>query len=871
VALRQQLREASLLDFLPVRDVESDVIWSPTGHVTLLYELEAHHEPGLTDEECNTKARQADNAWNAMPEEMVYQFLVVADSRKGREAVEKAWPPIAVDDETGRILEAYRSARMKELLREDPTTGGLDLVLERRHFFAATFLPKAINPSWFDNPLGKTAQILGMVPRASLRESPIGVHKRILTEIATANRRVQSGLWQMGLTFRQCKNEDIVSFLYQLLNPDASCATDLRELPLRPVLLRGGSEDPRRSGDEREIRANAPWAADYSPLHVLADDDHQVEWNYLRIGSKCAGIITLKELPKEVEPGTLVPLVSLGRRRFVISYRINKPRKAPTVRRLRRKGMLAHGLSVHNYFVETDHKDVQMSEIAKQVETALHRIYAMGECVFGVTLQILVYEDDRERLDEACAEVLGVMASANGLHGYREAPGLFDAYLGMVPGGLAVERECELMTREMVDLMPVFDVGQWKGMVPFRTSRNTCTWVDQFDTTICPNANAFIIGASGSGKSYLGNTLLLSYRIAAAARGLEPPCMYIIDCGGSYDRAMRILPDGVSRTFTPDSVPGIDPFVFDGDEPLEDHITALAWLLLDLYQIEEQPRERFTRLQGVLEQALPAVYGASGRRDFEGLDKALAAIGGEDAELLRRSAARFRSGSLARLFRPDPKTALADDVRAVAYDFAGLQGQADQAAIALRLVVFEIRRRTARLHRKRIRSLVLFDESWMLLNSESGQKNVVSAAGPFIAEYVRTARKVGGGVLALSQQLTDFMRCPWGPAIVSNSATKFIGATGGETEVMDLKQYLGITDRQVKQIQGLRTKPREFLLIQGGAGGGGRTEVVQVTSDPLSLWTFGTSPAERQRMAAIAAAHPELSVFDQIQLLAGGR
>lgn len=862
------VKERSLVEDLPVWDVESSVIWGRDRRLTLLYELDAYHEPAMTDGEVNERAKQAEHAWNSLPEGVEYQFLVLADARAGRASVEAAWPPITVTDERTRILEEYRRARLQELLREDNSGGSLNLILKRRHFFAATLKPAAFWPTWKENPVGKAAELFGLLPSANFKARPADIYKRALGEVSTLARRVQSGLLQMGLTFHRCNDEEILSFLYQLLNPTASRCNDLRELPTRSFM----NQYELLQRDEKQLAEIAPYAVNTSPMNVLVDDDVTTGWDYLRIGKYYAGIVSVKELPKEIQPGALTPLLSLGQHRFVVSYRLSKPHKAKVAGKLRRKGIISHGLRRQNMIVESDAKDVHATEISDQVDLALRRIYAQGQTVFGASLQILVYEETPERLDEACAEVVGALSKANGLRGYRETAGLFDAYRSMIPGGADFPRRKDLMTPEMVDLMPVWDCRPTKGMIPFRTSRNTCTWVDVFDKSINPNANVLIFGASGSGKSFLTNTLLVGQDIACAARGLPAPCTYIIDCGGSYNRYMGVRPDAVSRTFEGDNVPGIDPFQHgENDGPLDDHISSLCWLLLDLYKIDESDAERFARMQGVLEMALRRMYGGSHTRDFDGLDAALAADAGDDAATLRRSATRFRQGSLARLFQSDPRTSFGDNIRAVAFDFKGLQGRADSAAVALRLVVFEIRRRTARLHRRRVRSFVVFDESWMLLQEKSGQSSVVSAAGPFLAEYVRTARKDGGSVIALSQQLSDFMNCPWGPAIVSNSSTKFIGQAGGETEIMDLKSLLGLNDRQVEQVRSLRLVPREFVLIQGGGSGFARSDVVQATSDPLSLWTFGTSPDEKVRMAAIADEHPELSLFEQIQLLASGR
>ena len=77
--------------------------------------------------------------------------------------------------------------------------------------------------------------------------------------------------------------------------------------------------------------------------------------------------------------------------------------------------------------------------------------------------------------------------------------------------------------------------------------------------------------------------------------------------------------------------------------------------------------------------------------------------------------------------------------------------------------------------------------------------------------------------------------------------------------------HLRLTGRQVEQVRRLSRTPRyhEFLLIQGD-----RRNVVRVPADPFSKWVFTTSPKDRERLDNLAVERPELSLLDQVRLLA---
>ena len=119
------------------------------------------------------------------------------------------------------------------------------------------------------------------------------------------------------------------------------------------------------------------------------------------------------------------------------------------------------------------------------------------------------------------------------------------------------------------------------------------------------------------------------------------------------------------------------------------------------------------------------------------------------------------------------------------------------------------------------------------------------------------------GVIGLSQELADYLQSAYGAAIVGNSATKFIGQPDrGGVEV--LREHLRLTDRQVEQVRSLKRTARfhEFLLLRGD-----RSDVVRVPGDALSRWVFTTSSADRERIAALAASRPDLSLLEQMRIL----
>src|SRR5215468_12440551 len=111
--------EKSLAPELNVVDIHDDVVWSRTGHLTLVYRLEAFHEPGLDAPDFDAAALLAENCWAGLPEGTSYQFYVLVDARRGARRLEAALPPIVGDGAKERLLEEFRRARLQELTRDE--------------------------------------------------------------------------------------------------------------------------------------------------------------------------------------------------------------------------------------------------------------------------------------------------------------------------------------------------------------------------------------------------------------------------------------------------------------------------------------------------------------------------------------------------------------------------------------------------------------------------------------------------------------------------------------------------------------------------------------------------------------------------------
>ncbi len=843
--MNAEVYERSLSNELSVLDIDDDLVWHRDGDVTVLYRVSAFHEPSMDDESMNASALLAENAWSGLPEGTRYQFYVLLDQQAARRRLEAALPPVIEPAGTAALLDELRRWRLAELTCDDESTVAQD----RRHYFAATFRPACFRRSRLSSLTEPVRRALSsLIGRKTVR-SEEALRQEVLLEASHFERRVFRSLsTQEGLELRRCRTPEMVAFVHELLSPGISATQPLSAL------------SPWDSSDDMALSCS------------LLEDDIVVNRTYLAVGEHAVGIVSLKDLPDRTEPGLLVPLLRLGRQKYRLVYSVDVPERSDEIAALRRKAALAEGLR-HTTVVETARTDPHADAVSAQSTEAMRRIFSSTQRLFGTSLHLVLIEKTPNALEEAVQEALSAMTALQGMRGYRETFLLRHLFLSQVPGAPpAFERRRKALTPVMVDMQPVFDFrsGDATRGVPLLTRDHAVVFYDPFDTREQANANVLVTGTSGAGKSVAVQMLLSGYEIMAACHGHPAPQIFIIDNGASYRRYIELRPaDGRYVAFSFAEPPGCDIFAFDpSHEGREEHVGRLQWLLVDLLRLDATREADFESKNAAVERALLDLYSVDEdpRTDlgFPDLLRALgaSAVGRELAERLRT----FVDGKFARLFQPNPRLGLAENVRAVCYDFRLLAEHPDLALVALRLVIYEIRRRAARAHResgRRSRGFLVLDESWALLDAGTGGAMTTMAA-PFIAASVRMGRKEGLSTIALSQQIEDFAQCGYGAAILGNSATKLVGRPGKEG-IEGIRKHLRLTDRQVEQVRRLACNERyhEFLLTQADV-----TNVVRIALDPLSRWIFTSSPADRDRIDALRRSRPDLDLLGTLRLLA---
>jgi len=345
-----------------------------------------------------------------------------------------------------------------------------------------------------------------------------------------------------------------------------------------------------------------------------------------------------------------------------------------------------------------------------------------------------------------------------------------------------------------------------------------------FDRFSLQNANFVVFATSGAGKSYAVKLeILRSLMLGTDVMVIDPEMEY------------KYLSDAVGGTYISISLNSeskINPFDLPrpvGTENTADIIRSAVITLKGLVRLmfgQLSPQE-----DSIIDRALIETYAkkditpdsdlqtieAPLMSDFEEVLSGM--VGAEDlVERLKK----YTEGTFSGLFNSPTNVEMKNQL--VVFSVRDLEDELRPIGIS---VIVSYIWNVVRSQLKR--RILVIDEAWWLLQNEDSAK--------FIYALVKRCRKYYLGVTTITQDVNDFLRSPYGQAIVTNSAIQLL-----------LKQSPASID--IVQKTFLLTDGEKYLLLEAGVGEGiffagskhaaikvvaSYTEDQIITSDPRQL------------------------------------
>jgi conjugation system TraG family ATPase len=387
---------------------------------------------------------------------------------------------------------------------------------------------------------------------------------------------------------------------------------------------------------------------------------------------------------------------------------------------------------------------------------------------------------------------------------------------------------------------------------------------------IITNRNKFILGPSGSGKSFYTNHMVRQYYEQGAH-------VLLVDTGNSYQGLCGLInektkgEDGVYFTYTEDNPIAFNPFYTDDGVFDIEKRESIKTLILTLWKRDDEPPTRSEEV--ALSNAVSGYIEKIKRDDaFPSFNAFYKYVQGDYRSVLVEKQVREKDFDIANFLN-----VLEPYYKGGEYDYL-LNSDKQLDLLSKRFIVFEIDaikehkilfpivtiiimevfiNKMRRL--KGIRKLILIEEAWKAIAKE-GMAN-------YIKYLFKTVRKFFGEAIVVTQEVDDIIQSPIvKESIINNSDCKILLDQRKYMNKFDeIQAMLGLTDKEKAQVLSINmNNDASRLYKEVWIGLGGTNSAVYATEvsaeEYLAYTTEETEKMEVMQLAAELGGNVELAI-----------
>ena len=377
---------------------------------------------------------------------------------------------------------------------------------------------------------------------------------------------------------------------------------------------------------------------------------------------------------------------------------------------------------------------------------------------------------------------------------------------------------------------------------------------------VITNRNKFILGPSGSGKSYLTNHLVRQYWEQGAH-------ILLVDTGNSYQGLCSLIHaktkgrDGVYFTYTEEAPIAFNPFyVEDGVYDVEKR-ESLKTLLLTLWKREsEEP----TRSEEVALSNAVNLYLSKLRTDrsiVPSFDTFYEFVETDYRRLLEQKRVRekdfdlanflnvlepyYKGGEYDYLLNSDKQLDLLDK-RFIVFELDNISSNRTLLPVVTLIIIETFISKMRRL--KGVRKMILIEECWKALTSAN-----MSA---YIKYLYKTVRKYFGEAVVVTQEVDDIISSPIvKESIINNADCKILLDQRKYLSKFDgIQRLLGLTDKERAQILSinLSNDPKRLYKEVWIGLGGVQSAVYATETSAAEYLCYTTEESEKMQVMELA-------------------
>ena len=388
---------------------------------------------------------------------------------------------------------------------------------------------------------------------------------------------------------------------------------------------------------------------------------------------------------------------------------------------------------------------------------------------------------------------------------------------------------------------------------------------------IITNRNKFILGPSGSGKSFFTNHLVRNYYEQGAH-------ILLVDTGNSYQGLCRMIHDrtrggdGIYITYEEDNPISFNPFYTDSGQFDVEKRESIKTLILTLWKREDEAPKRSEEvaLSGAVNAYIRKITGnREARPDFNGFYEF---VDGDYRRMIAEKKVRekdfdidgflnvlepfYKGGDYDFLLNSDRELDLTNR-RFIVFELDNISGN----KVLLPVVTLNIMETfIAKMRRlKGIRKVILIEECWKALMSAN--------MSGYIQYLFKTVRKYFGEAVVVTQEVDDIISSPIvKEAIINNSDCKILlDQRKYMNKFEHIQRLLGLTEKEKSQILSINqaNHPGRFYREVWIGLGGTRSAVYATEVSAEEYFTFTTEESEKlevQRLAEELDGNLELAI-----------
>ena len=392
---------------------------------------------------------------------------------------------------------------------------------------------------------------------------------------------------------------------------------------------------------------------------------------------------------------------------------------------------------------------------------------------------------------------------------------------------------------------------------------------------IITNRNKFILGPSGSGKSFFTNHLVRQYYEQGAH-------ILLVDTGNSYQGLCRMIhdrtngKDGIYITYEEDNPISFNPFYTESGKFDVEKRDSINTLILTLWKREDESPKRSEEvaLSGAVNAYIRKISeNRNIRPDFNGFYEFVAddyrrmieekKVREKDFDIdgfLNVLKPFYRGGDYDFLLNSDKELDLTGK-RFIVFELDNISSNKVLLPVVTLIIMETFIAKMRRL--KGIRKMILIEECWKALMSANMSE--------YIKYLFKTVRKYFGEAVVVTQEVDDIISSPIvKEAIINNSDCKILLDQRKYINKFEhIQRLLGLTEKEKGQILSINqaNHPGRFYR-EVWIGLGGTCSAVYATEvSEEEYFTFTTEESEKLEVQRIAGG-PEGSLEGAIRRLA---